>query len=192
MTNALVSQCRPVPANLFQKCTLRCSLKFFSVKYFISFEVTLYQFHDSRRNIYVFVFKEITSKLIQQVTETRKIQLSPVDGCSDLKETVYHEKENKYKLKPKLIIEPLQALHQQPFPSYSNEKTQSSQYLDMKQKSIVNEELLHNLKQNAKLAMNQKRVIENLVQVHVENPSSVSDSFRYQERFMKQAITGIF
>lgn len=121
-------------------------------------------------------------------------RVSPVHGCSSLKKAIPVDQDDKYKQKPKLILEPLQTLHHLPLLTFrSSEKDHlSDDSVNLKQKSIFNEELLHNLKQNAKMAVKQKQAVENLVQVSVDNANSVSDSFRYQERFMKQAITGIF
>lgn len=121
-------------------------------------------------------------------------RISPAHGCSSLKKTIPVDQDDKYKQKPKLIFEPLQTLHHQPLLTFRNSDKDrlSDDAVNLRQKNIFNEELLHNLKQNAKMALKQKQAVENLVQVSVDNANSVSDSFRYQERFMKQAITGIF
>lgn len=117
-----------------------------------------------------------------------------LENCSpDPKElTSFHDTEkmeNKYKLKANhhSLLQQIYASENEMF-----ERSLPSHYTDPKQRMVTNEELLQNLRQNASATRHKKQVIENQVQEHIDKPSKVSDRFRYQERFMKRAITGIF
>lgn len=100
---------------------------------------------------------------------------------------VVAEKENRRSSKSN------QSPHQQIYTSPNTfERHPQTHFVDTKQRVVTNEELLQNLRQNASSTLRQKRTLESLVQEHIDRPNKVSDRFRYQKRFMKQAITGIF
>ncbi|KAK7590725.1 hypothetical protein V9T40_002338 [Parthenolecanium corni] len=136
---------------------------------------------------------EMCEKIIREVTETRKITMSPLEGCTEYSETTYNEEGNQFAQKtPETPTSQSQSASDRLFPTRIYCGGSSEEQL---QELHNYEERIQQLKERVQRAVNKKtKSNENDQQVtaNVDNKNISASSLRYHERFVKQAITGIF
>lgn len=132
-------------------------------------------------------------KIIREVTETRKITMSPLEGCTEYSETTYNEEGNQFAQKtPETPTSQSQSASDRLIPTRIYCGGSSEEQL---QELHNYEERIQQLKERVQRAVNKKtKSNENDQQVtaNVDNKNISASSLRCHERFVKQAITGIF
>lgn len=127
------------------------------------------------------------------MTETRKITLSPIEGCTEYTETTFNETGNQTAQKsPETPTSHSQSALNRLFPSRIPCGTSSEEQL---QELHNYEERIQQLKERVQRAVNKKTITNEddpQVTANIDSKSMSTSSLRYHERFVKQAITGIF